>query len=222
MLPRVAVIIPTYRRSSLVLDTVEHLQDHLKYDGKIHYYIGDDSPDEDTRNLFSEAALENVFLLQSPRRGLGANLNCLLEATRKFEYVLQMDDDHWLVKDLDITRHVEYMVSMPQVGCVRLMGIGGHRYNAELHGSYWWLRWDSPELYLTSNHPHLKRRSFHDAFGMYEEGLRLGETEDSFCHHTKMLGRSNLNRFPVVVVPLDVLTESSWEHVGKSWQSEGL
>ncbi len=43
-------------------------------------------------------------------------------------------------------------------------------------------------IYIYSDHPHLKKSDFHDKSGYFTEGLEVGETEDEFCK------RFNLNR----------------------------
>jgi len=160
-----------------------------------------------------------------PRKGLGANLNWLLQNCGT-DYVIQMDDDHILLKELDITPHVRKLMEDETAGVVRLMHVAGHRYRANLEGSYWRIDWESPEVYIASNRPHLKHVSrFHGVYGYYPEGLKLGLTEESFCHTCIDLHRQRAERgmtSPDVLIPLDVQTESGWDHIGHSWQMEGF
>jgi hypothetical protein len=159
-------------------------------------------------------------------------LNSLMkEAQRQgIDYVITQDDDHWLCLPLDITKHVKKLMDDTTAGAIRLMGIGGHHYRANLDGLYWRLDWLGPELYICSNRPHLKSISrFHGEYGFYPEGQKLGKTEEDFCHNCIDKATLNLvqgNSTVDVLVPLDVLTESSWqhnEHHGAiSWQAKGF
>jgi hypothetical protein len=161
-------------------------------------------------------------------KGLGANLNMLLGKACAFktDLVIQMDDDHILLKELDITPHVRKLLEDETAGAIRLMHVAGHKYRANLDGSYWRIDWESPEVYIASNRPHLKHVSrFHGIYGYYPEGLRLGLTEESFCHTCIDLHRQRTERgmtSPDVLIPLDVQTESGWDHIGHSWQMEGF
>lgn len=219
-LPNLAVIVPTYNRPDIVRTCILRLQEHLHYSGSVTYLVGDDS--EVPLSAPALEGLRNVLIFNGPRNGLGANLNLLLRAalSSNFNLYLQMDDDHWLMKPLDLDPHVQHLVDDPTAGCIRLMGISGHHYTAQLKQSYWKLLWDAPELYLASMRPHLKHRRFHDVYGLYPEGLKLGQTEETFCHQCREY--AHLYGGPDVLVPLDVLTESSWTHVGDSWQTKGL
>lgn len=218
--PRVSVLIPTFRRPEICRRTVELLQENLVYRGEIVYHIGDDDPSAGTEQALQE--LSNIFYHLGPGTGLGANLNALIYGT-KDKILLQLDDDHHLVKALDLSRHVKVLMEDKRVGMIRLMNVGGHKYHAHLEQRYWRILWESPSHYITSNRPHLKHTRFHRVYGLYPVGLRLGRTEVHFGNQCNQIGRSrDPDRTPGVFVPLDVLTESSWKHVGESWQRKGF
>jgi glycosyltransferase involved in cell wall biosynthesis len=227
-LPLVAVLIPTYERPEILEKTVNLLLANLKYEGKFKILIGDDGH----LPPVSPPKFEGDYFFHGEQYGLGKNLNSLLQeaAQQGIDYVIQMDDDHWLVKPLDITPHVNKLMEDELAGCIRLMGIGGHHYTATLSGSYWRINWNSAELYIASNRPHLKSISrFHEVYGPYPEGLKLGLTEEAFCHHcidTWRLKSAASQYAPDVLIPLDLQTESSWEHSeqhgGISWQQKGF
>jgi glycosyltransferase involved in cell wall biosynthesis len=161
------------------------------------------------------AGQRDITVIPGPNRGLGANLNRLIASTPD-DYLFQLDDDHLLLGRLELNRHVIKLRDDQTAGWIRLMGIGYHDYIARLEENYWRIYWQSPEKYIPSNRPHLKHRRFHDHFGLYPEDVSLAETEDGFCDQCKARKGG-----PAVLVPLDVLTESGWDHVGESWQLKG-
>lgn len=225
--PNISVLIPTYNRVQIVTSTVAALKGLLIYSGSISFWLGVDNDNESAaqiKSLIMDATGVEVNALDGPRRksgkgGLGGNLNMLLEATND-KLLMQMDDDHLLVRGFNLDPHVEKLLMDETCGWIRLMGIGFHNYCGCLEGRYWRVNWDSPELYITSNRPHIKHRRFHDYFGVYTEGLRLGETEEAFCWQCKNKATTT-KAGPQVLVPLDVLTESSWDHIGRSFQLQG-
>lgn len=234
MLPDIAVLIPTYNRREILTKGLNLLRENLKYEGKIKVFVGDDSDNEDLAycsvkdNSFVEdyGNFEIFAYHNVERRGLGANLNILLNTAQvSTDYVIQMDDDHWLIKPLDITPHVQKLIDDPTAGCIRLMHVAGHRYRATLDNLYWRIDWESPEVYIASNRPHLKSISrFHETYGYYTEGLKLGLTEETFCHNCIDTARRRaiMGARPIdVLIPLDVQTESGWDHVGHSYQLQG-
>lgn len=210
--PDVTVIIPTYNRVWILKRVIQGLKKNLRYSGRINYLVGADG-DADIGKMFS--GQYDIGTIPGPNDGLGANLNHLIESTPD-DYLFQLDDDHLLLKPIDLNPHVVKLRDDETAGWIRLMGIGFHDYIASLEENYWRIWWQSPELYIPSNRPHLKHRRFHDHFGMYPEGVKLGETEEGFCQQCK-----DKKTGPAVLVPLDVPTESGWDHIGDSWQLEG-
>lgn len=229
--PGVSVLIPTYNRLQVVADTVAMLAQMIDYPGTLTFWLGVDNDKESSRQVAVFVLKHcgvNVNAIEGPRRRnpaikgfLGANLNLLLRASRNDNLLMQMDDDHHLLRRLDLKPHVERLMTDETAGWIRLMGVGFHRYCGCLDGRYWRVNWDSPELYIPSNRPHIKHRRFHEFYGVYPEGLKLGETEERFCHQCKDKALMSLAYAPQVLVPLDTLTESGWDHVGQSFQQLG-
>jgi len=247
--PNVGVIIPTYNRADIVCETIKLLCTCLHYNGIITFYVGVDG-DDDTRDrleemqdswLFASHDKYKMVVLDGPRRktgkgSLGANLNMLLRRSEE-DIVIQMDDDHHLLEPLVLYRYVAYLMdNNPVAGWIRLYGIANHHLTATLKGSYWYVHWDSSgdySLYIPNNRPHIKHSRFHEFFGMYPEGLTLGETEEGFCHQcrdviTKHCGvldyeTTMSENVPHVLIPLNLYpnSESGWAHVGESWQQKG-
>ena len=223
MRPDIAVLIPTYNRPKIVARCVTALMQNLRYSGGIRYYVGvdDDDPRDTNAEFYYLPGRSLVTLLPGPKRGLGANLNMLIVETKE-ELILQLDDDHILARPLNLDRHAEELMTNEKAGWIRLMGVEGHRYEAKLLGRYWKVYWDSQDLYIPSNRPHLKHRRWFDTFPRYPEGLKVGETENEYCRNCKEIAIGLGYYAPHVLVPLDCGSEEGWDHVGESWQKRGL
>src|SRR5690242_9305718 len=117
MLPEVAILIPTYNRRQVVMKNIESLNQNLRYDGKVQMLIGEDSDNNDLAFCYRPGYAINeipgqhtlVSVRHEVRNGLGANLNWLLQNCET-DLVIQMDDDHILLKELDITPHVRKLM----------------------------------------------------------------------------------------------------------------
>ena len=221
--PPIAVLIPTYNRAATVAAAVKGFRTHAAthYPGKVTFYVGCDGDDE-TPSVFTGVDDVVVFDNGTPL-GLGANLNMLISSTTE-PVLFQMDDDHILKQEIDLTSHVHALYDNEKIGWIRLYGVGFHKYVAHLDGHYWIVRWDSPELYINSMRPHIKLRAWHAKYGMYPEGVRLGQTEEQFCHQCKNIGVKDVANWSSsmhVAIPLIGDTENSWDHVGSSWQAKG-
>lgn len=218
-LPSIAVIIPTFNRAIIVTRAVKALKDNLNYGGDIHYYVSVDGED-DTERLLEATFGTEVYVTQGPHTGLGGNLNFLIRGVPE-SFLFQMDDDHILKAPINLTPHVTEMLTYSEAAWVRLMGIGSHNYDARLRHQYWYVSWTSPELYIPSNRPHLKHKRFHEAYGLYTEGVTLAQTEERFCHQCRDIASGMIIDPPQVLVPLNSNSETAWDHVGESWQGKG-
>ena len=243
-MPDLTVIIPTYNRPEILMNTVAALRHHLKGSRFVDILIGDDGDDTERLAFYfsKEAAMRlgtpMAQVIHGPKRGLGANLNMLLKAT-KTDIVLQIDDDHQLTEDLDISYHLNTLAhppyNLPRIGWIRLyMGqkrdydnwMTYYKFLGRTIGPYWWLYPSHGELYVASNRPHLKLVSMHtEHYGWYPEDVKLGETETAFCHQ---YAERYTEDKPGIVVPMflqecwDHVTGEGSEHQGQSWQKEGL
>lgn len=221
MLPTVAVIVPTFNRGALLEENLQYLSKNLKYEGEVRVIIGDDSDQDELafNPVTTECRFPILYQRNKPSLGLGANLNDLLRRCG-CDYALQGDDDHRLIKPLDLTQHVRKLVEDPAAAWIRLMGVAGHNFSASLNQSYWRVDWYSPELYINSNRMHLKRWK---EWPLYPEGLKLGHTEESYCHTCIDEARAKLGSG---LKPLDVLIplqqqEDAWTETGHSLQMQG-
>lgn len=220
--PPLSILTMTYNRRDILEDTLRSVNRHLWYEGPKQLIVADDGSDDGTQEMLMQ--FSGVNLVQSHRVGLGANANAGLRVAMAYgPIILQFQDDMKLLSSLDLHPHVERLMTDETVGYIRLWGVGGHRYTANLEGNYWRVWWNSDDLYIPSDRPHVKHRRFHEFFGFYPEGLKSAETEDAWCHQCKDRAGGNGKRLDVLV-PQNQLTETTWEHMayGSRWRDKGL
>lgn len=221
--PHLSILVVTYNRVGTLNETLHRLKQHTYYIGPRSYIVADDGSDDGTQDMLATNHPE-VTLVQSDRKGLGANANAgLREAMYRGPVILQLQDDLHLLSHLDLHPHVERLMNDETSGYIRLWGVGGHRYTANLEGNYWRVWWNSDDLYIPSDRPHIKHRRFHEFFGLYPEGHKAAETEDAWCHQCKDRAGSGGRQLDVLV-PQNQLTEITWEHVAwnQRWREVGL
>jgi glycosyltransferase involved in cell wall biosynthesis len=215
----ISVIIPTYNRQEILQETIDRFRSYIRYElGEITFLVGNDGDQID---------IKGATVLPGPKRGLGANLNMLIGAA-KTSLLFQMDDDHFLCQHLDLNEHAASLLIEPDFGWIRFF-LGEcvkpeqhYKFSAAAWGNYWRLL-PYDELYIPSNRPHLKVKEFHtQSYGMYEENLKLGETEMEFCHRFVDMKRERGKDLPDVFIPMYGLHPYQWAHVGESWQGQGL
>lgn len=243
--PPVSVIIPTYNRPDTLARCLYGLETMVDaYKGPVSFWVGNDGnalviPNKTKIMEWGDRPLifdypewqsrNSITILEGSTGSLGANLNRLLRATSD-DIILQLDDDHHLQSSLDIAPHVERLMRDDGAGWIRLWlpectcdGTHYYHFQATMKGGYWAIKPEG-ELYGPSNRPHLKHRRFHEHFGYYPEGAKLGATEEGFCHAWQ--AKAQYEGGPDVLIPVHLGSPYQWRHgeqVGaKSWQAEGL
>lgn len=185
------------------------------------------------------------FITTDKNSGWGANVNNGLRLIPE-EYIFFTEDDYVLERPLDLRVGVGLLYIKPHIGMLRYRGSAGghfvyHQFEAkldvfgsELQGKdtlEWYegsrtvpyrltyLQFDggSPQLYIYSHGPHLKHKSFHEYYGFYPEGKRLGETEESFAHTVKTTMRTKPNKSLGIAI-LPEWVPMHFDHIGVSFQ----
>lgn len=226
--PDISVLITTYERWELLSPCLQLLRTYLYYPGNIRYVLADDGDTSETARRMAdnfEDFEDKDFqweIIGGERLGLGGNTNRALK-TIQTDIVLQLQDDYFLRKPLDLTPHVEKLLADESAGWVRLRLLNGQRFTASIEDRYWRINWFSDEGYICSDQPHLKHMRFHQAFGYYPEGLRVADTENEWCWRVRKEAQDNGG--PGVLVPTWWDADSAWTHEGDgelSWKDKGL
>lgn len=237
--PPVTVLICTYNRVEEIQRTVESLADNLCYPNLCWLVTDDSSPDGYAARLrklklFRELKVEVVSTAK--RGGWGRNVNFGMSHIDT-EYCFFTEDDYVLRKPLDLRVGVALLETRTNIGYVRYRGIAGehiiaHQFESDISAylpeyqdgvgllgrlSYWQLDSGSPALYLYSNGPHLKRKSFHAFHGNYPEGLTLGAGEEKFAHIVKDNMKHRWQSSPAIAI-LPEFMPMWFDHIGVSYQ----
>lgn len=240
--PPVTILICTYNRLTEIERTIAALRDNLTYSGELRWVICDDSsPGNYHQQLTNSKILKPVkptIVTTERNRGWGANVNAGL-ASITTEFCFFVEDDYVLTRPLNLDVGVALLATQPHIGMVRYRATAGehmvfqqteadiraylpHYQDAEgLPGKlcYFLLDSGSPSLYIYSHGAHLKRRSFHEFYGRYPEGLRLGSTEETYCHMVKD-GMKRDGAPAITILPEWV--HMHWQHIGASYQHTEL
>ena len=167
--------------------------------------------------------------------GWGGNVNRALHYATA-PYILQLEDDRVLKTDMNLHAAIALMEIKPEIGMLRVGGTAGdhyiyHQMEADISAflpdyregmalpgkcSYFLFDIGSPSLWIYSHTPHLKRSTFHQFYGMYPEGQKLGATEEMFCHMVQDAMRAN-PYYPVIAVQPEWVIPH-FDHIGKSYQ----
>ena len=242
-LPRATILVCTYNRLKLLEETLERLSSFIYYPPELLTWIicDDSSPDgyaEKVAALPIVVELGAKVVSTDKNGGWAKNVNNGLAQVTD-DYVYFTEDDYFATAPIRLDAMVALMETKPDIGLVRVRGIAGthivaHLFEADIKDyipdwqdgvgligkiAYFQLDSGSPTPYVYSNGPHVKHRRFHEHYGVYPEGLLLGETEEAYAHTVK----DKMHASPdgagapaVVILPQDVYMY--FDHVGDSYQ----
>jgi glycosyltransferase involved in cell wall biosynthesis len=217
----IGVLITTYQRAPLLADTIAALRTCVQLGPEqTALIIADDGSTDGTHDLV-RAACPNAHLVVTERGGLGANTNAGLRAAWALgcDVVLQLQDDMLLNAPLPLAAMAADLRRDPDLGWIRLWGLEGQTYTADLKDRYWRVRWESDDDYIASDRPHIKTRALCQILGDYPEGLPILQTEPTWCQQAQRKALAH-GSAPRVGVPLDWPTETGWLHRGHDSHKE--
>jgi len=196
---KLSICLLTYNRMDYAKLTIDSLFAHLVVppDYEIYLHIADDgTPNPDyipTLMNYMVAAYRDAPGMQqeaivigstnSEQGGYGKNYNLAMQACHlDADYVMPIEDDWVLARDLVIEDLVRVFNDYPDVGCIRL---GYLSYTQELRGTviasnnnkYLLLDPTSDEPHVFAGHPRLETVKWAQEVGPWPEGYLPGETE---------------------------------------------
>lgn len=227
-IPQVDVLVITWNRFEVLAKTWAALKERLHYPN-LRWVIADDhSPDEVVAAIRDQLQPDILFRTRK-RSGWGMNVNNALKRLTS-NFVFQVEDDYVLRRThIDLMPGVDILDRYPEFGMIRYGGIGGHDLTCRLRElaampfalfdvapsryQIWEiLKEQSRMLYVYSHAPHLKHRRFHEVYGYYAVGYKLGFTEEGFAHQFR-----DVKDGPSIICFPDFVT-CYFDHIGKSRQ----
>lgn len=191
-LPLVSVVFVSYNRPHTLVAAYEGFLAHTDYPrDRLELILSDDCSDAYTRAVYSALPFDRLAIAKT-NQGLGANQNRGVRAASG-DYLLMIQDD-WMaagprdylrraVSVLEAKEHANVVNFVP-VDVVPIDGreeFGGDQIiwlgtKIDAKGRLTRLT-DQPY----TDQPHLKRRSFHERFGFYDESLDVHRLELGFA-----------------------------------------
>lgn len=196
-LPLVSVVFITYKRYDLLKLTYDSFKNICIYPN-LQFVLSDDGSPQEIKDKM-RSLFFNKYLFSPKNKGLGNNQNRGITAADG-EYTLHLQDDclcHGPGDFIEVCLAV--FDELPDVGYIRLWNKQNlsipydiHRLKNGLivrvyddtHNSN---RPDDRD-YLYSDQPHIKRRSFHERLGLYQEDVSMNDMEIDFCQRFEQQG----------------------------------
>jgi glycosyltransferase involved in cell wall biosynthesis len=237
--PEITILLCTFERQDELQRTIDALREHLTYPAdRLKWIICDDSsPSNFAGRLAKRAAYHdlNIKVVKTDKNsGWGVNVNNGL-AHVETDLTFFIEDDYVLTQPLDLRIGVALLMEKPFIGMLRYRGTAGehivlHQMEAHIENwlpeyrdgigllgrlQYCLLDSGSPALCIYSHGAHLKRQAFHEFYGLYPEGLRLGATEEAYAHNVKNKMKEP-NSPPIAILPGWII--NYFDHIGQSRQ----
>jgi len=212
--PPVIVLIITYRRLNLALETIRSVKERLDYPN-FGFHIADDGSGKDYIDALANeiGPTYSLKVSDAKRGGVGKNMNLgIAGCLERADMWLHLEDDWVLRQPLDLRPCVRLLMENDQIGMVRLgrLAAGLQAHSIAGAEALWWHLVRASDTYIYSGNAALKHRRFHDAYGRYREGLHPGQTELTMCH------QFNKGKGPGIVWPAWMSTEETFYHIGDS------
>lgn len=227
-LPRLGIVLLTYKRTSLALDTIRSTCENLKYPKElIGWYIADDGSTPEHHEALICELQDRGFLLIGHHNerfrddnsyNCGKGWNKGLGLCYQFsDYVLQLEDDWRLENSLDIVPYVELLRDVANVGIVsfRILSIGADVHTVG-HDGRIYLKYLRNTQYAYSGNPLIRHARYTLHYGWFAEDRSPGLIE----LHQDDLYRLDVVGGPEIWRPAMMDQWGGFHHTGteKTWE----
>ena len=177
--PLISVAIATYDRTGYLYHTINCIRKYTTYPN-IEIVVSDDGSDDIPLLKRVCKKLEVDQLVLNDHSGMGANFNAAVKAC-KGNYILHMEDD-WELIPMCLDYIQDCLAAFDKhetLGMIRLQ----HWRDCDIDRIFTTDRLPiltlkpAGMIYVYTSSPHMKRRSFHEKVGYFEEGRTAGDTE---------------------------------------------
>ena len=181
------IVITTYNRLDLAIQTIKALKENLIYYGPLAYHIADDGSGEDyIARLVDEIGTDYpVTWTDAKRGGVGKSKNIALKMVFEKSPLVLLTEDDWVLRtpQFDVSAYCDTLISNPEVGMIRL-GWLATNMATEIIGyngiTYMHLKSDSG-FYVYSGQISIRHKRFYDSVGYHAEGINAGKEEEDMC-----------------------------------------
>lgn len=208
----VVIILQTYERTDYAKRTIKAAKENLIYPD-LRWYIADDGSPKKHFNAVKRALRgQDIIGSHNEDLGYGATANKALRAADDISPItLWLEDDWELKRPLDLADYVALLEEDQGAGMIRLAHIpidlegitGGWRGQILL-------RLYATRQYFFSGNPSLRHRRFFEAYNLYPEGLKPGETELKYDEQIQATGGG-----PNIYIPIDAGSWGYFGHIGE-------
>lgn len=229
-LPKLSIVLVTYKRTEMALRTIESTCKNLIYPNELRFWhIGDDgTPPKDFDLLRSKLYDHQEILAYSHNErmrndgqedtffaGKGWN-KALGVAHQNSDFVLFLEDDWELEEPFDLVPYVKLLQEREDVGLVsfRILSVDNDVRTVG-HDGIHYLQYHRTTQYAYSGNPHLRHARFVQHYGWFAEDVNPGGIE---------LAQDDKYRFdtgdgPWIWRPVQIDPWGAFHHIGneKSW-----
>lgn len=229
-LPKVAILLLTYKRTQMALRTIESTCANLDYPKELlSFYVADDgSPTEHFGAVLGRIKSCGISLLgyhnermRQPGHenthfaGPGWNKGLGI-CHQNTDFVLVLEDDWNLDDYLSLRPYIEMLQEREDVGMCsfRILSTGADLHTVG-HAGHVYLQYDRTTQYAYSGNPHLRHARYTTKYGWYREDCNPGEIELKQDDQYRLAMEG-----PLIWRPADISIWGSWKHIGseKSWE----
>ena len=179
--PPVIVLLITFERTEVALTTIRGIKERIRYPN-LGWHIADDgSNGNHIKTLANEIGPEyEISTSNTGGHSVGKSMNeGVARCLERADIWLHWEDDWYPNMEIDLLPCVELLQQNEEIGMIRL-----GRLSTDLHGKtivggdrLWWQLDKDKQLWTWVGHAAVRHRRFHDAYGIYPEGLTPGKTE---------------------------------------------
>jgi len=191
-LPKISILLLTYRRTEMAIQTVESTCKNLGYPRELlSFYVADDgSPREHFDSVMNSIKHSGVQIIgyhskrmrhpgqeDTYNAGLGWNKG-LGVCHQNTDFVIVEEDDWVLRNPFDIRPYVKLLSEVEQVGIVtfRTLSVGADLHSVGYDGIHY-LKYLKSTQYAYSGNPYLRHARFTRHFGWFAEDRSPGNIE---------------------------------------------
>jgi hypothetical protein len=223
-LPKLAILLLTYKRTDMAIRTIQSTVENLKYPKElIGWYVADDgSHAEHFSAVMEELEIgmdAKIIGYHSQRirtagqentHHAGPGWNKGLGICHQYsDYVLVLEDDWELDEPLDLEHYIRVMEET-EIGLMsfRILSVGADVHTVGHRGEIF-LRYDKTTQCAYSGNPHVRHARFTKAYGWYVDDKNPGEIELKMDDSYRLATEG-----PEIWRPVGINQWGSWKHIG--------